>query len=297
MKHISDDELLQHISDAVTEITPDNAEELWNQPITPADGSEWYLDSSDKIHHNRKKKVYFSGAIAACLLLCLVSTFMFRTMPSASIYLDVNPSILLKVNYKNRVTEAKACNEDAEKILQDLDLKGTDLDVAVYAVLGSLIYNNYLSEAKDTVLVSVQSSNPNRASELETLVSDLITTDLEDMLQTSDVLTNQLEEDDINSDQDSNDYTPGKDSFIENLLQKYPELQNYPLYDMTMDEIVSLLDEKDLDYSEYKEYKDEGDDDYDDDYNYDYDYDDDYDDDYDTDDIDDIDNDIDEDDD
>ena len=261
MNHISDDELLQHISDAVTQVTPDNAEELWNKPVTLADGSEWYLDTSDKYHNKRKKKAYLTGALAACLLLCFVSTFMYRTMPSASIYLDINPSILLKVNYKNRVTDLKACNEDAEKIIQDLDLKGTDLDVALYAVLGSLVYNNYLTEAKDTVLVSVQSSNPNRASELETFVSDIITTDLEDMIQSSEVLTSQLD-DNMDSDDDEEDATPGKAAFIEDLIRKYPELQSYPLDDMTMDEIISLLNEKGLDYSEYKGNNDDDDDDF-----------------------------------
>ena len=263
MNHISDDELFQHISDAVTQVTPDNAEELWNKPVTLADGSEWYLDTSNKYHNKSKKKFYLTGTLAACLLLCFVSTFMYRTMPSASIYLDINPSILLKVNYKNRVTDLKACNEDAEKIINGLDLKGTDLDVALYALLGSLVHNNYLTEAKDTVLVSVQSANPNRASELETFVSDIITANLEDMIQSSEVLTSQLD-DNIDSDDNEEDAKPGKDAFIEDLIRKYPELQSYPLDDMTMDEIISLLNEKGLDYSEYKE-NDDDDDDFDED--------------------------------
>ena len=197
---------------------------------------------------------------------------MFQVMPSASVYLDVNPSILLKVNYRDHVTDVVARNDDAEQVLKDLDLRGTDLNVALYAILGSMVHNGYLTESKDTVLVSVHSANKNRANELENIVSNTIKDDLNNLIQSSNVLTHSIDTEETRSPKNNSSYTPGKDAFIEDLIQKYPQLKDYPLKNMTMDEIISLLDEKDLDYSHYKNTDDGGyNDDYDngddDDYN------------------------------
>ena len=263
MNHISDEKLLQHISDAVSQITPDKADDLWNEPVTPADGSEWYLDSATKFHNKKKKKMYFISAVAACCVLCLISTFMFQVMPSASVYLDVNPSILLKVNYQDHVTDVVAYNDDAEQILENLDLRGTDLNVVLYAILGSMVHHGYLTEYKDTVLVSVHSANTNRANELEDIVSNMITNDLDNLIQSSNVLTHSIDTEKLKLSDNHSDYTPGKDSFIKDLIQKYPQLKDYPLDSMTMDEITSLLNEKDLDYSDYKKFDtDDGNDDH-----------------------------------
>ncbi|MFQ9871915.1 MAG: hypothetical protein ACLRVT_02495 [Oscillospiraceae bacterium] len=51
----------------------------------------------------------------------------------SQILLDVNPSIELKLNANDKVMELNAKNDDAVEILDDMDLKGTDLNVAVNA--------------------------------------------------------------------------------------------------------------------------------------------------------------------
>lgn len=257
MKHISDEQILKQISDEVSQITPDKSDELWEKTVTPADGTEWYLDSSAPFRNKRKKKIYFIGAIAACCLLLLVSTLMFQVMPSASVYLDVNPSILLKVNYMDHVTDVTAQNEDAERVLEGLELKGTDLNVALYAILGSMVHHGYITQSEDTVLVSVHSANTKRANELEDTISNIIEDDLDDLIQSGDILTHSIDTDETDSE-----CSPGKSAFIDDLLKKYPQLKDYPLKSMTMDEITSLLKKQHLDYSHYKnkiEYDDDDD--------------------------------------
>ncbi len=59
-----------------------------------------------------------------------------RTSPGtvdSIVSLDVNPSIELKIDSNEKVVETSARNEDARIILDDMDLKGTDLNVAVNA--------------------------------------------------------------------------------------------------------------------------------------------------------------------
>ena len=243
MKQIPDETLLKHLSDGIRDMTPDHSEALWAEPVEQADGSEWFLDNKQKPSGKR----FFISTIAACLLLCLVSTLLFRFMPSASVYLDVNPSITLKVNYRNRVTDAVACNDDAAAILGGMDLKGTDLDVALYAILGSMVHQGYLTQEQDVILVSVHSANSSRAATLETEVTGIVARGLDEMIHAGEILSQQVEQ----IPESDDDYSPGRAAFIADLRQRYPQLRDADLEHMTMDEIISLLVSQHLDYSDY----------------------------------------------
>ena len=59
-----------------------------------------------------------------------------------------------------------AVNRDAEGILDGMDLAGTDLKVAVNALIGSMYTNGYISENQNSVLVSVKSDSQERAKRL-----------------------------------------------------------------------------------------------------------------------------------
>ena len=264
MSKIPEEKLLHHIENGIEQMTPNCAEELWDRPVAPADGSEWYLDSTAKKKQVHKKK-YFISTLAACFALCIITTIFFQFMPSASVYLDVNPSVELKVNYQNRVTKANPCNSDAEEILEDLDLRGTDLDVALYAILGSMVHHGYLTEAKDTILISVQSANTGRAQNLELEVSDMVSQSLDKMIHAGEVLTHQITVDDVDQTDADHGDTPGKTAFIEDLEDKYPQLKEDNLDDLTVDEIVSHLKQEGLDYSEYRDDDDDDDTEEDDD--------------------------------
>ena len=293
MTNIPDEKIEQHLSDSIRKLTPDRSEQLWQQPVEQASGSEWFLDTGRQ--QKRTGKRYLIPAAAACLLLCIVSTLLFNLMPSAAVYLDVNPSITLKVNYRSRVTEAVACNEDAVTVLDGMDLKGTDLDVALYAILGSMVHHGYLSESKDTILVSVQSANTHRASELEEEVTAIVTQGLDEMIHAGEVLSQQVDTEDMEQEDTDKEFTPGKAVFIRQLRELYPQLKDEDLESMTVDEILALLNRENLDYSHYTDDAplntdsqfpddwDDGDDDVDDDEDNDEDDDDDDDDDDDND--------------
>lgn len=78
--------------------------------------------------------------------------------------LDVNPSIQLQVNSKERVLSADALNDDAQVILEGMDLKGTQLNVAVNAIVGSLLQHGYLDKISSAILISVEDQDLQRAS-------------------------------------------------------------------------------------------------------------------------------------
>ena len=88
------------------------------------------------------------SVVAACCVLCFLFVYMHQIRTDATVYLDVNPAVEMKINRREKVISAEADNRDGHIILEDMDLENVDLDVAVNAVLGSMVKHGYLSEAK-----------------------------------------------------------------------------------------------------------------------------------------------------
>ena len=122
----------------------------------------------------RMRYRYRSAAAAVLLLILGFSGGRYYLGGSAVVSLDVNPSISLKVNRLNRVTGVNALNEDGETILGEMNLKGTDIDVAVNALIGAMVKAGYLSEMENSVLLSVLDEDGKSGKELQTELTQCI---------------------------------------------------------------------------------------------------------------------------
>ena len=94
-----------------------------------------------------KKKNYLKSIIAAAaaVVFVLAGVIGFGTYQKANkvvstVALDVNPGIEITVNAKEKVLDVKAMNDDAKKVIGDMNFKGSDLDVAVNALIGSMLH-------------------------------------------------------------------------------------------------------------------------------------------------------------
>lgn len=108
-------------------------------------------------------------AAAACLCVAVLGggvSFYQNHRVDSVIGIDVNPSIELSVNRNEKVLQANPLNEDAETILDDMNLKNVDLDIAVNALIGSMVRNGYLDELDNAILVTVSNENEKKASSL-----------------------------------------------------------------------------------------------------------------------------------
>ncbi len=118
------------------------------------------------------------GTIAAMLAIVIASALIFTQLiginGSAVVALDVNPSIEIQVNGKEKVTKVTALNDDAIIVLGTMDLVDVDLEVAVNAILGSMMTHEYLTAETNSILVSVD-SNSRRAEKLQQSISTRIT--------------------------------------------------------------------------------------------------------------------------
>ena len=107
------------------------------------------------------KKWMAMAACLALLLLCGGGLFLRQANAVASVVsIDVNPSIELRVNQNEKVLACVPMNDDAHAILADMgggeDLNGAKLDVAVNAIVGSLVRNGYLESISSAIMISVE---------------------------------------------------------------------------------------------------------------------------------------------
>ena len=120
-----------------------------------------------------------ASAAAAVLVIgggCLGGALYYQgnLAVDSEIVLDVNPSIEIKINAKEKVRTVTARNEDAVQILDGMDLKGTDLKVAVNALLGSLVKHGYIDELANSILVTVENDDSQRGERLQTEIVEEI---------------------------------------------------------------------------------------------------------------------------
>ena len=125
---------------------------------------------------------------AACLVLAAGGGFLGVRYQQAGavasvVSLDVNPSVRLEINRAEKVLSAMPVNEDAALVLDGMDLTGTDLEVAVNAIIGSLLKHGYVDELANSVLISVEDEDRARGAALE----EKLTGDISQVLESASV--------------------------------------------------------------------------------------------------------------
>ena len=166
------------IKNAFTAITPDILETVVSDSVSGK-------GTAMLVKQKRRLPIAIVAAAAAFVMLfgvlAGVLVYTGNNAVASVVSIDVNPSIEMKLNKKDVVVEIKALNEDGQKILGNMDLVGTDVEVALNALIGSMITNGYIDELENSVLVSVDNNNADKNAalreKLNAIISGLITTE------------------------------------------------------------------------------------------------------------------------
>ena len=197
---------------------------------------------------------------AACVALVLIvgGIFYYRgnLMVDSLVDLDVNPGIELLTNQKNRVLEAYATNGDGDKVLSGMDLHNVDLQVALNAIVGSMVQQGYMTKDTKGVLVTVQNKDQKKADTLRKLVVK----EMEIALSTEDMNAAVFHQ--VISSQNNNasafarknNISLGKAVFVLNLANKASSLNAKELAKMKISEIAKLVADKNIDIRDIIEY-------------------------------------------
>ena len=104
-----------------------------------------------------KKKVskwmYSLAAMAACLILVVISISQIGRMTYASVYLSINPEVRIDVNREDTVVDLEGINLDGKALIENYSYKKKPLDLVMDELVDKAIDMGYLYEGGQISLV------------------------------------------------------------------------------------------------------------------------------------------------
>ena len=218
---MTNDELNEKIRQACTHAAPDVLDAVLSD-CNEQKGRVILMTTENK----KKTWAVRMAGLAAGLCLILggglgVRNYQVNHTVDATVSLDVNPSVEIKINQKERILDVIPLNEDGRTIVGDMDFSGSSLDVAVNAIIGSMLQNGYLNELANSVLISVDNNDPVRGMALQERLTD----EVNKLLQTDSFRGAVLSQTVVKSDElqqmaEQYGITLGKAQLIQEILGK-----------------------------------------------------------------------------
>ncbi len=208
--------------------------------------------------HTRKPYRRLVAAVAACVILLggVLGTLAYRDYHKvdAVIDIDVNPSIELKINHRDRVLSADAFNEDGERVLDGLKLKNAALDTAAAAIFRSMAVKGYVEDASG-ILVTVQNNDEDKTADLRRQLNTGIGEALTEHNINASIVHQALSAfDEAKQFADKHGISTGKAAFILEMVERAPDLNADRLADYHFAALASVAEQKGIDLHELVDY-------------------------------------------
>ncbi|WP_411678131.1 hypothetical protein [Caproicibacter sp.] len=138
------------------------------------------IEMKKQVFGKPAKTVAVTVAAAALTLMFGVSAWAYCT-PYTYVSLDVNPSIEYSVNRFGRVLSAKAVDQDAVKVLEQLRLQNQSIDDAVRSTVQQISQEGYFQpDDPGGIMIATYSDNETSAEELATDLKDTAEQEVDD---------------------------------------------------------------------------------------------------------------------
>lgn len=239
---MTDQELERRLRQALDAASPDDLDGVLSRCAPRAEAV---------VPFRPRRKSHARALIAACLTLVLVGgtggVFYQRANAVASVVsLDVNPSIELKVNQKEKVLSCTPLNQEAEAVLSGMgggaDLKGAKLEVAVNAVVGALVSSGYLDSLSSAIMISVEDQDQDRAARLRQELTGTVDSVLQSQSSGAAVLSQTVDAS-ADLDQQAREYhiSTGKANLVNQVIAQNDSLSFDALAKLTVEELSDLI--------------------------------------------------------
>lgn len=202
-----------------------------------------------KKKNNRMKK--WMQTVAACLAVLLLGGGGLLVQQAHAVTsvvsLDVNPSIELRVNSREKVVSCQALNQEAQAVLEDMDggrdLKGVKADVAVNAIVGSLVRCGYLDSLSSAILISVEDKDQARAQRLQQELTGAVDGALAAGDSRAAVLSQTVQQDkELEKQAKANNISTGKAALIRQAMALNGSLTFEGLAKLSVEELRDLIE-------------------------------------------------------
>lgn len=200
----------------------------------------------------RKTNLWFRWAASVAAVFVLLVAGVFGSFylnqnifVASTVSLDVNPGIEIKVNQRDKILAVTPINADGKIILGEMNFKGSTLDVAINAIIGSMLRNDYLNERTNSILISVQNNDPEKGARLQ----EHLTQEVNSLLQTKTfkgaVLSQTIQgKGDLQKLAETYGITMGKAELIQKIAEHNPNYQFSDLVSLTINELNLLLNKE-----------------------------------------------------
>ena len=240
---MTDQELEQKLRTALEHAAPDDFQGVLSR-ISPKARTE-QAPIPFEAAARKKKRRWAPLAAPACLALVVAAGgggwYLQNNTVASVVSLDVNPSVTLNVNSKEKVLSAIPVNEDGGDILAGMDLTGVQLDVAMNAIVGALLTQGYVDELANSILITVEDDDAGRGARLQQELTDQADAILANTSVNGAILSQTIQ----NSQQlqqlsDSYGITTGKAALIQtivdtgNSLHTFEELVGLSINDLNL---------------------------------------------------------------
>ncbi len=201
---------------------------------------------------NTNKYIRWVASVAAVFIFAVSVTIGvdYNFGVDSIIGLDVNPSIEIEINRGEKVIGVQTLNQDAEVVLDDMDLKGCDLDVAVNALLGSMMKKGYINNEQNSVLVSISNDNTEKGAKLEQKLAKSI----DEAFQSSEVdgavilqvdkKATAKKDAEIKNLAQNNEISVGKANLVKKITEQDPSLDFEELASLSVTQLSLIAESK-----------------------------------------------------
>jgi len=133
-----------------------------------------------------KKNLVIAASLAVLLIGGGSGAYAYYQTPQSYISVDINPSVELGVNKFDKVVKAEAYNKDGEKILNAVNVKGSDVTNALDTLISSAVDNGYvLKDGSTNISITSETDDKEVAAKLEDEAEDGVKEALKESGQTA----------------------------------------------------------------------------------------------------------------
>ena len=241
---MTNDQMERRLSAALDKTAPDDVDGVLSR-CTERKGTVVPM----KKKNNRMKK--WMQTVAACLAVLLLGGGGLLVQQAHAVTsvvsLDVNPSVELRVNSREKVVSCQALNQEAQAVLEDMDggrdLKGVKADVAVNAIVGSLVRCGYLDSLSSAILISVEDKDQARAQRLQQELTGAVDGALAAGDSQAAVLSQTVQQDkELEKQAKANNISTGKAALIRQAMALNGSLTFEGLAQLSVEELRDLIE-------------------------------------------------------
>lgn len=251
------EEIEKKLDTAVSGMIPEDMFKRISENIVSVDAER--IEKGMKKKFNIFGKGFVGVAAAACVLFAVgvvgVPYYGNNYVPDSHVDIDVNPGVEIVTNKKNKVLEVQPTNQDGASVIDGMNLKNTELKVAVNALIGSMVQKGYIQNDNTGILVTVRNDNEDKANKVKAEVLNDINTALSTNSVQATVINQTVKSTvDAKKFAAENNISIGKAVFVLNLAAKDGSLDAKELAKMKVSEIASLVVQKGIDIRDIVDY-------------------------------------------